>query len=183
MNELTVKNKIGLVKKVLWNNHVYKSNSEYDDLFQEGSIGLWRAIKTYDEEKGVFSSYAYRNIQSNIWHYWRKQSAIKRTIPEDIRVLRLNKLAIIDGDIKPLEELLQAKTEYVDIDYKLILNKWLKTLSPRDSVVMYLILSEGYRHVDICKFINMSSSGIGHLSVRQKPIFKKYVKNTLIYNW
>ena len=41
---------------------------EYEDLYQEGQIGLWQAIMGYDPGKGYqFSTYACRAIRNQVW--------------------------------------------------------------------------------------------------------------------
>ncbi len=45
-----------------------RGKAEYADLFQEGRIGLWRAILRYEVERGVaFSSYACVVIEHQVW--------------------------------------------------------------------------------------------------------------------
>ena len=45
-----------------------RGKAEYMDLFQEGKIGLWKAILHYDSERGVrFSSYACVAIRNAVW--------------------------------------------------------------------------------------------------------------------
>ena len=42
--------------------------AEYEDLYQEGQIGLWQAIMGYDPGKGYqFSTYACRAIRNQVW--------------------------------------------------------------------------------------------------------------------
>lgn len=46
---------------------------EYDDLYQEGCIALWRAAETFDERQGVqFHSYAFPVIRNHLLDYCRK---------------------------------------------------------------------------------------------------------------
>ncbi len=45
---------------------------EYDDLYQEGCIALWRAAETFDEQQGVqFHSYAIPVIRNHLLDYCR----------------------------------------------------------------------------------------------------------------
>lgn len=42
---------------------------DYEDLLQEGRIGLWQAILHYDPARGyAFSSYAWAAIRHRVWH-------------------------------------------------------------------------------------------------------------------
>jgi RNA polymerase sigma factor (sigma-70 family) len=55
----------------------YPGKCDYPDLIQEGWIGLWRAILTFDSQRGVqFSTYAGRVIRNQIWRVveagWKK---------------------------------------------------------------------------------------------------------------
>ncbi|MGF7184556.1 RNA polymerase sporulation-specific sigma factor [Desulfitispora alkaliphila] len=62
-----------LVKSVI---RKYKLNSmdEYDDLFQEGCLGLLKAINKYNDEKNVkFKTFAYTCIDNEIKMYLRKR--------------------------------------------------------------------------------------------------------------
>ncbi|MBU0703260.1 MAG: sigma-70 family RNA polymerase sigma factor [Chloroflexi bacterium] len=44
-------------------------DAAYDDLLQEGRIGLWQAVLHFDPQRGVaFSTYAGVAIQHRIWH-------------------------------------------------------------------------------------------------------------------
>ena len=46
---------------------------EYDDLYQEGCIALWRAAETFDEQQGAqFHSYAISVIRNHLVDYCRK---------------------------------------------------------------------------------------------------------------
>jgi len=53
---------------------------EYDDLYQEGCIALWRAAETFDEQQGAqFYSYATSVIRNHLVDYCRKIQS--RTAP------------------------------------------------------------------------------------------------------
>ena len=53
---------------------------EYDDLYQEGCIALWRASESFDESQGVlFRTYAVSVIRNHLVDYCRKIKC--RTLP------------------------------------------------------------------------------------------------------
>lgn len=65
------------------------SNSKIDneDLFQSGSIGLWKSIKNYDAENGAeFSTYATKKIWGEIKSYSRKYKYLLK-IPKSLRLM------------------------------------------------------------------------------------------------
>ena len=55
-----------LVHKVV--RQQYGGSADYEDLIQEGRIGLWRAIEGFDESLGyAFSTYAWIAIRNQVW--------------------------------------------------------------------------------------------------------------------
>ena len=74
MDELITKNQ-NLVYYVLKKIGLYHLQDEYFDV---GMIGLVKAGRTYTEEKGKFTTYAYRCIANEINAERRKQSTNKR---------------------------------------------------------------------------------------------------------
>ena len=75
-NRLAVANQ-GLVGRVA-HQWADKCREPLEDLFQEGAIGLIRAINRYEPSKGIFSVFATRSIDSQIRHYLRdKGYAVK----------------------------------------------------------------------------------------------------------
>ena len=78
--EEEVKKHLGLVHYCInlkYKIAVKKSQFEYDDLFQIGMIGLYRAITTFDNTT-EFSVYACRHIMNEIGNELRKVMRIKR---------------------------------------------------------------------------------------------------------
>jgi RNA polymerase sigma factor (sigma-70 family) len=76
MNAMLHENK-GLIYAVL-RAQVY-GEADLDDLEQEGWIGLWRAIKRYDPERGVhFSTFAWLVIRQRIWKAVQWASRLER---------------------------------------------------------------------------------------------------------
>lgn len=67
-------NNTGLIHKIALK---YTGLAEYDDLFQEGSIGLINAVNNYDPEQGAFSTYARMWIQHNMQRYIENNNKIR----------------------------------------------------------------------------------------------------------
>ena len=70
----------GLIWKAIKDMHLYATKDmELDDYYQIGSMGLLRAIDTYDTDKGIqFSTYAVKCIKNEIGQYFQSQERDKR---------------------------------------------------------------------------------------------------------
>lgn len=70
----------GLIWKTIKDMHLYATKDmELDDYYQIGSMGLLRAIDTYDVNKGTqFSTYAVKCIKNEIGQYFQSQERDKR---------------------------------------------------------------------------------------------------------
>jgi RNA polymerase sigma factor (sigma-70 family) len=61
----------------------YNLSAQFDQYYQAGLIGLWKAYKTFNPEKGQFSSYAHLLVRGGILQELRKE--IKTKEREDIQ--------------------------------------------------------------------------------------------------
>lgn len=79
-----IDNNIGLIHLCV-KKYIFVCNRiEYDDLFQEGILGLMAAIDGFDVSKGFsFSSYAYESIKRQICNYITANENMIR-IPQDL---------------------------------------------------------------------------------------------------
>lgn len=94
INDL-VEGNMGLVKKIIisiYNDCNFKgANFDYDDLFQEGCISLYKAISKYDEDKDFkFSTYAYSVIKNDLLNIFFKNfnsiSASRNSVTKAIKI-------------------------------------------------------------------------------------------------
>ena len=64
---------MGLIHKVL---NPYRGLDEYDDLFQEACLGVFKALLTYDSSRGTkLTSYAFTCAQNQVRMYLRTNNA------------------------------------------------------------------------------------------------------------
>lgn len=131
---------VKLISYIIKKLNISKSRQDYDDIFQEGAIGLLKACNTFDKHKKIkFSSYACKCIKNEIYKYFRKETSI------NISCLSLNyetdnfdgtlEDTIID-DSKPFSEIydhnyLINKFNTLNFKYKNILIEHLKGESLR----------------------------------------------------
>jgi RNA polymerase sigma factor (sigma-70 family) len=70
----------GLVHAIIRRSWV--GSTEYEDLLQEGRIGLWRAICGYDVQRGTtFSTYAWPIVERQIWRAVTQSERQKKAPP------------------------------------------------------------------------------------------------------
>ena len=111
----------GLIWKAIKDMHLYATKDmELDDYYQIGSMGLLRAIDTYDTSKGTqFSTYAIKCIKNEIGQYFQSQERDKRkmnTVTTSYNVetnVGDNKVEIIDcvvdfSSTEPFNEVCRA---------------------------------------------------------------------------
>jgi RNA polymerase sigma factor (sigma-70 family) len=73
--EKLIVDNLGLVHFVM-RNYVKIPPGLYEDLYQEGCLGLCKAAETYEPEKGSFSTHAVYCIKGSIYMYLRDNHAV-----------------------------------------------------------------------------------------------------------
>ena len=114
-------------------------NSDIDDLISIGTIGLIKAVNTFNPDKGVrLSSYAARCIENEILMYFRNisKSSLDISIDEPIETDK-------NGNILTLIDTIACDKSVADeIDIKMDIQKLnnhiLKLLNPRERVIICL---------------------------------------------
>jgi len=84
-----VENNLGLIHLVLkrfkwaYNNHPkYDDIISYEDLFQEGVLGLYAALDKYDPNQGAFSGYAVIHIRQKVFRFMYDKGRVIR-VPQE----------------------------------------------------------------------------------------------------
>lgn len=78
--------------------HLDAPDSMYDDLFQEGLLGLFRAVRSYDGKSSSFSTFASFCIKNSII------SAVRRYSKQDIRTVPLPDSTGIEHSVPSVEQ-------------------------------------------------------------------------------
>ena len=153
---------LGLVKQITQRYHL-SSGENYDDLFQEGYIGLHRAAKRFDPSLGnQFSVFAYPNIQGAITHYLRDRSNLIKCRGVRIPCDSLDKEIYHDGDMTLLDTLhITEKEDYSEL-YEAV-----DRLPKRQRAVMLLKL-RGEGRAAISDKLNVSLQTVSSRTVRAK---------------
>jgi RNA polymerase sigma-B factor len=89
-----VEQHLGLVRRIA-RRHAPREE-DVDDLFQEGVIGLLKALRRFDPERGVpFGAYAAIVVEGEIRHHLRDRSSCLR-LPEPLQELRARLRVLAD---------------------------------------------------------------------------------------
>lgn len=138
---------------------------EYDELWQTGSIALWRAYRDYDYRQNVAFGYvagkyidnalmAYHN--KNKSKFDRKTSAIKSVISLDVPVI-----ANRNGEASTVEDLLGEEDTFTEqIADRDVCRKLLSIIPARPRADI-LALAKGYSLADLSKAQGITKQAIG----------------------
>jgi RNA polymerase sporulation-specific sigma factor len=163
-----------LVKKVV-RSIIFNESDVTDDYFQEGMIGLVRAIESYDETKSSFVTHATNCIRSSTRDAWRKLNSKKEKVLNDcipfstLVVGETGKSEIvIDHSVNP-------ETEYInkELEQELILGIK-NTLSKLEYGILAMFL-QGYSYLKIGQEFNKSTKSVDNAIQRiRKKVESKY---------
>lgn len=144
-----------------------------DDLLQEGMIGVFRAINTFDSEKAEFKTYVYTCVKSSIISSIKKHNT-KKNQPLNAYISLSGyvdgdadkSLVIEDGRFRP-EEMFIANESEIEL-----FNDIKKVLSKNEFEIFKLYI-QGYSYSDISIKVNKSQKSVDNSIQRLKK--KVYV--------
>lgn len=139
-----------------------------DDLRQEGTLGLLRAIKTFDRLKGTFGTYAYTCIKSNVINAVVSAEADKhKPLNNSVPILERELSPSVSFPPPPEESLINH--ESLDELIKAIGN----LLSSKEQKVFNLYI-KGWNYREIAKKLDQDPKSIDNALWRIKAKIKKY---------
>ena len=148
----------------------YLLGGDREDLVQEGMIGLFKAINTFDTNKSDnFKSFAMRIVDREMISAIRRENANKNRILDE---------SVLLDDVELLHEENYPEVDIISKEsYKELSDEILHALSPLERKVVTLYL-KGYQYVDIAKKLNKSPKSIDNALTRIKSKLK-YLKERL----
>lgn len=161
----------------------YSGSMETDDLISVGSIGLIKAVNTFNEDKGTtLATFAARCIENEILMLLRSNKKYKNDV-----YLSDTVGADKDGNELTLMDLLYEKDDAVfyEVDRSIERDKFLKfikgVLSEREYTVMCLRYGlkgeKNYAQREVAKFLKISRSYISRIEKKAIEKLKVAVKN------
>lgn len=169
--EALVKKYLPMVRHIVKNHHV--PISDFDDYFQEGVIGLLKAIDEYDPENYQikFSTFAYICIIRRIFNTLK--SAKVQTTYRTVKVLSLNAFVNNEDESCTLMDLLP---NLHDEPFAEVEDSWMQQklaavleayLSPIELQVMQMVLN-GYKMRDIQNRLSLSLKVLDNARTRAR---------------
>lgn len=163
--------------------HIVKKYSntsfDYDDLFQTAAMGLWKAINTFDPQRGFqFATYASRVMNNEILMLLRRNN--KCPLIDDIRVTSMQSVLSTDwdGNTLTLEEIISDGTEIDDellgSELQAELEAFVSTYNPRNVEIVKLHI-QGKTQKRIASMTGISQSYVSRIIGKFKKDLRKYL--------
>lgn len=140
---------------------VYSDEYDFDDLYQEISINLWKGLKRYNGDSKL-STWAYRVALNTALTFQRNHSKHKNKAP-------LSESAVASADLNEAEE----KERRVNRLFEAV-----RKLEKVDRSVMLLYLEEK-KYEEIAEITGLSTSHVGVKISRAKKQLKKLLEGQL----
>lgn len=135
-----------------------------EDMFQIGSIGLLKAIDTFDASKGCFSTYAFRLVKNEMLMEFRKnKKSVNAAFSLDDNV------DIGNGESVSYAEMIADRKDYEENTVNSMLAQQIfEELSPREQRIFIMFFVDGKTQCEISEelgisqpYISMIIKGIG----------------------
>lgn len=150
---------------------------DQEDLFQEASLGLYKAVCNYDETKGEFMPFSYMTIKSHLMNVIKAALRKKHTLLNDACSLEkplYNESQVILYDViasptltpERLLLLTEDKHEWI-ILYRLVLER----CSKKEKIILHNFL-KGISYNDISVHLGITEKSVDNALYRIRKKFK-----------
>ncbi|MGL4865046.1 MAG: sigma-70 family RNA polymerase sigma factor [Cetobacterium sp.] len=182
--EILIKKYRGTIFSVIREYTLYLKGMELDDFIQEGSLGILKAIKYFNDSKNVkFSSFVRLCVKSELISFVKKHSSKRHDILTDIIYCRkfTDKELVYDSIIEEVyssdkdnpERILFIKELFKEM--KIFLKKELSVFEQE----ILILLSKGYSYREICTLLKKEPKKIDNTIQRIRQNLKKQGLNKL----
>jgi RNA polymerase sporulation-specific sigma factor len=157
--------------------------NEYEDAVSIGTIGLIKAVNSYDDAKGVkFATFACKCISNEIFMNYRKEKLYKNEVSLDGALTQ----DIEDNELLLSDVLMDTSIEDVleQMVNKELICKFLSIILNRLSVkekIIYLYSMSGMKQKSIAEVFNFSQSYIARVVIRVQSKTKEYLRTNEKY--
>lgn len=146
-----------------------------EDMFQIGSIGLLKAIDTFDASKGCFSTYAFRLVRNELLISFRKsKKSVRATFSLDDNV------DIGNGESVPYAELIaDGRDHEKDVINSMLVQQIFGTLNLREKRIFIMFFVENKTQCEISKEMKLSQSYVSRIIKNMGRKAKHKERNTI----
>lgn len=159
----------------------YSNSSEQDDLISIGTIGLIKAVSTFNYEKGTrFATYASRCIENEILMYFRN----KKKYAQDISFSEPIDCDKDGNTLSIMDIMADERSVSEDIEEKLIEENLYKvidaSLLPREKEIIYMRYglkgTREYTQKEVAKKLGISRSYVSRIEKKALETLKNKIK-------
>lgn len=166
-----------LIEKYL--NAVRKINNKWggtDDGFQEGVLGVYQAIKTYDENYNTkFMTHLYFHIEAKIRKYIDKERyRVPQHVIESIKKGEQERLYFSEIENFEIED---ASINNENLENKVLIEKILNYCTAQEKTVINYLFFEGYSGEEIAKKLKKSRQWVHTIKHRAFEKIRNNIKN------
>lgn len=147
---------------------------EYDDVFQIGLIGLWQALKTFDESKGIkFGTYASKCIRNKLFRDVIHSLPFKGFPPKIDLKDKVKMSFQLDIDERKVKKKCQKISKFEnDLIHNMIFDNNRTGLTEREEKVLSMRL-DGYTYEQIGEQFGCSKQNINNIGNRMRKKLEK----------
>lgn len=144
--------------------------TDYDDVFQEGCIGLLKAADGFDETKGEFRNYAYASILNQVRDYFRRNK-------QEVEILSLDyEMSHDEGETYTLMDTLVDDSSDKWFD-KVERDSFIESLSDCEIKIVKL-LKKGKTQTEIGEEFGVTRQRISAIVLRIKSKWRMYCEKS-----
>lgn len=160
--DISIEQRIEENQQLVWYvlHRYFSSLIEDEDIYQCGLIGLWKAAKGYNEQRGKFSTFAIRCIYTSIVEELRKRGAQKK---QGLEVSLEDAYPLLPGNDASSHQ----ETGYEVIEMVVALENLKRCFSETDWEIFYLH-AIGYTHKSLSVKYKISTASICKIIKRMR---------------
>lgn len=150
--------------------YAIKKNISVEDYYGTLAIGLCKAAKTFDENKGAFSTFAFYCMENELYMQWRSLQK-KSTIPENFILSYDTPKEFWDSDNQNnYLESFQDYQSYNDMMYTVISSEFAEGLTDKEKIIFESLLN-GLTHNEIANKLECKRQSVAyHINLIRKKI-------------
>lgn len=154
----------------------YLSGGDIEDLSQEGMIGVFRAIMTFNKDKSIFKSYAILCIKSSIITLIKKHNRDKNKPLNYYVPLTGYFDSDLDNTVAVTANTIDPEVRYIDKETEIELVNQIDTLLSKyeNRILKYYL--QGYSYEEMAKITNKDAKSIDNALQRIRKKISKITK-------